>query len=65
MWFSSWHDKLLVRGGSVARQLGCCTCNWGALSSSPALTAVSWICSWWCRAQIIGHACKIADWFAL
>ena len=58
-------EMLLVRGGSVAKQLGYCTCNWQALSSSPALTAASWICSQWCRAQILGHACKIADWFAL
>lgn len=58
-------EMLLVRGASMAKQLGCCTCNWEALSSSPALTAVSWICFWWCRAQILGHACKIADWFAL
>ena len=59
-------EMLLVnRGASVAKQLGCCTRNWEALSSSPVLTAASWICSRWCRAQILGHAGKIADWFGL
>ena len=38
------------------------TCNPKALSSIPSLTA-SWICSRQSQVEILGHPCKIANWF--
>ena len=59
----SYFSFYILIGGNVAERFERWTCNPEALSSSPALTA-SWICSRWSRVQILGHACKIANWFA-
>ena len=47
----------------MVKWLGHWTCDSEAPSSSPTLTT-SWICSLKSRVQILGHACKIANWFA-
>ena len=56
-----------VCGGCVAERLERWTFNWGAplvqIWPQPPATA-SWICSWQSLVQILGHACKIANWFA-
>ena len=55
-----------VCGGCVAERLERWICNSEAPSSSPAPAASNFklICSWQSLVQILGHACKIANWFA-
>ena len=51
------------KGGRVAEWLARWTCDSETWSSSPALIT-SWICSRLSHVQILGHTCKIANWFA-